>query len=110
MKKCLMITALAIAAVPALADNDARALCVLEYMPGVQNDVVADAVVKYCNDAYYGSKRYAGQSKAAATAYNGAFDCLYRNAASSRSEDAVEAIEDACDQLYDNAPNSVLDY
>ena len=77
-----------------------RAECVLHWMDGVMNDQMAEAVVRHCKDTLVGSKYNAKPRAPGADGLNNAFECLHRHAAATTSEEAVDAIEDACKALY----------
>lgn len=88
---------LTLAAAPAWAAN--YATCVLDKMPGTQNDQAASAIRNVCSDKYpedvpQGSERGMFSHK------NGS-ECLAATAKDTRSARAVQLMSWACNRLYD---------
>ncbi|GAB6043563.1 hypothetical protein [Endothiovibrio diazotrophicus] len=102
MNRLLLTAALTAFSLTAVGDDapTSRAECVLKWMPGVMNDVVAEAVVDHCRDTLVGSRFNATPRKPGEGGMRDAFECIHRYAASTTSRDAAEAIQDACDDLY----------
>lgn len=104
MKRTLLTPLLLALAVSANAEPTSRAACVLQWMPGVMNDRVAEAVVEHCNATLIGSKYNAKRREAGEDGIGNAFECFHRHAAATTSDDAAAAIDDACKALYPRRP------
>ena len=100
MKHPILTALLLTLPLTATAGFTSRAECVLHWMDGVMNDRVAEAVVRHCKDTLIGSKYNAKPREPGGDGLDNAFECIHRHAAATTSEEAVEAIEDACEALY----------
>ena len=98
---------LLLAAAPAFAAN--YATCILDKMPGTQNDVAASAIYQVCQ-----SQHPAGMDGVTQGSGRGMFgfksgpECTAKKAGDTRSNRAAVAIGVACRRLYDE-PNPFLD-
>lgn len=94
-------------AAPAFAAN--YATCILDKMPGTQNDVAATAIYQVCQ-----SQHPAGMDGVTQGSGRGMFgfksgpECTAKKAGDTRSNRAAVAIGGACRRLYDE-PNPFLD-
>ena len=93
------LPALLLAAVagPAFAAN--YATCILDKMPGVVNDVAANAVYRVCVDKHPGDvEQGAGRGF---FGYASSTECIAAKAKDTRSARAAQIIGFACKKLYD---------
>lgn len=104
MKNHLAIIALL--ACPSLAMANNFAQCLLDELPGVQNNNSAGAAYQVCSARH--PERYAGVAQGSGRGFFG-FDsgaeCALKKARDTRSMDAAGMIRVACNRLY-NAPES----
>lgn len=90
---------LAVATSPAFAANFAT--CILDKMPGVANDVAANAVYRVCVDKHPGDVEQ-GAGRGFFGYANGA-ECITAKAKDTRSARAAQIIGFACRKLYDES-------
>ncbi|MBO9679563.1 MAG: hypothetical protein J7556_15075 [Acidovorax sp.] len=92
-----------LASAPAWAANYAS--CVLDKLPGVANDVAAQAVHQVCLSEHPGGLEgvQQGAGRGFLAPKSGA-DCTAKRAADTRSNQAAYLIGVACRRLYDDAP------
>lgn len=109
MKKAFAIAGLLVLPLLASAEPGDRAECILEMMPGVKNDIVADAVIDYCKDRFYGSKHNAKARDTGGQPLRSVMECLKKYAFDTENETGVKAMRDACEALYPKTPKSALD-
>lgn len=101
MRVFLFIPALFLA-VPALAAN--MATCLLDRLPGVANDVAAQAVFQVCTSKHPGGIQAVPQgSGRGLLGYKSGADCTAARASDTRSIRAAELIGVACRRLYDQS-------
>lgn len=101
------ITALLLAACSsAWAAN--YATCLLDKLPGTQNDVAAQAVYQVCKSKHGGLQAVAQGSGRGLFGYDSGAECTAKKAADTRSNQAAHMIGAACRKLYDE-PNPFLD-
>ncbi|ODT36964.1 MAG: hypothetical protein ABS55_04655 [Lautropia sp. SCN 70-15] len=95
---------LALAAAPAFAAN--YATCILDKMPGTQNDVAAQAVYQVCLAGHPGGIEAVAQGSGSGLfGFNSGAACTAKKAADTRSNRAAVLIGVACRRLYDeNGP------
>ncbi|WP_374416675.1 hypothetical protein [Ectopseudomonas oleovorans] len=102
MKKLIAI--LALCACPSLAMAGNFAECLLDELPGVQNNNAAGAAYQVCSAKY--PERYAGVAQGSGRGFFG-FDsgaeCALKKARDTRSQDAAGMMRVACNRLYDAA-------
>lgn len=101
MNKTLIIIATVISSTSALADN--YATCLLDKMPGVQNNPAAWAAVRLCAEAHTGrfSDVEQGAGRGLFAMYDSALECFHDKARTVQSNVAVSHIRSACNRLYD---------
>lgn len=100
MKKHLAIICLL--ACPSLAMAGNFAECLLDELPGIQNDNTASAAYQVCTARHPG--RYAGVAQGAGRGffgYDSGAECALRKARDTRSQLASGMIRAACARLYD---------
>lgn len=95
-----------LAAAPAFAANFAT--CLLDKLPGTQNDVAAQAVYQVCKSKHGGLQAVAQGSGRGMFGYDSGAECTAKKAADTRSNQAAHMIGAACRKLYDE-PNPFLD-
>ena len=89
-------------AVPVWAGNFAE--CILDKMPGVQNDVAARAVFQICNVESPGGIQSVKQgSRIGMFGYKSGAQCTAKKAGATRSNQGAFLIGTACRQLYDES-------
>lgn len=94
---------LALAATQAHAAN--YATCLLDKLPGTQNDVAAQASMQVCLDKHPGGIEVIPQGKGRGLfGFNSGAECTAKNAGETRSNRAAVLIGVACRRLYDK-PN-----
>lgn len=108
IKKNLLPIALMLLPGISVAEITSRAECILTYMPGVMNDTVADLVIDFCRDTYFGSKYSAKPRASGEGGMRDAFDCTLQKAASTTNRDVADAIHKACKELYPESRSSPL--
>jgi hypothetical protein len=86
-------------AVPAFAANFAT--CLLDKLPGTQNDVAAQAIYQVCNSKHGGIQTVAQGSGRGLFGYDSGAECTAKVAADTRSNQAARMIGVACRKLYD---------
>lgn len=92
-----IIAALTLAAAPAWAAN--YATCLLDKLPGTQNDSAASAIVSVCRSKYQGEvKQGSGRGF---FGYDSGAECLADKAKETRSSRAANLMGWACDRLYE---------
>lgn len=103
MKKHLAIIALL--ACPSLAMADNYATCLLDKLPGIQNDNAATAAWNLCGTRHPGGLESvdAGSGRGLFSYESGA-ECALEESGQTRSNTAAYQIRLACDRLY-NEPN-----
>lgn len=98
MKKLFLIAFLS----PSLAVAGNFATCVLDRMPGVQNDAAVYAVMQVCHQEYPGSYQDIPQGVGRGWfGYDSGAECAAKKAASTPNRNAGGAISLACRCLYD---------
>lgn len=95
-----------LAAAPAFAANFAT--CLLDKLPGTQNDVAAQAVYQVCKSKHGGLQAVAQGSGRGLFGYDSGAECTAKKAGDTRSNQAAHMIGVACRKLYDE-PNPFLD-
>jgi len=102
MRPCLLIAALALAAAPAWASN--YATCILDKMPGTQNDVAASAVHQVCIGEHAGGMDAVAQGSGRGLfGFGSGAECTAKKAGETRSNRAAVMIGVACRRLYDES-------
>lgn len=94
------------ACTPAWAANFAT--CILDKMPGTQNDVAAQAIYQVCNSKHGGLQTVAQGSGRGLFGYDSGAECTAKKSSDTRSNQAAHMIGMACRRLYDE-PNPFLD-
>lgn len=106
MNKLIAITALL--ACPSLAMAGNFAECLLEELPGVQNNNSAGAAYQVCSAKH--PERYAGVAQGSGRgflSYDSGAECALKKARDTRSMDAAGMIRVACNRLYNEpAPDA----
>ena len=92
--------------VPAWAGNFAT--CLLDKLPGTQNDVAAQAIYQVCNSKHGGIQTVAQGSGRGLFSHDSGAECTAKMAGDTRSNRAAVLIGVACRTLYDE-PNPFLD-
>lgn len=87
--------------VPAWAADFAT--CILDKMPGTQNDVAAQAIYQVCNSKHGGLQTVAQGSGRGLFGYDSGAECTAKKAGDTRSNQAAHMIGVACRRLYDEA-------
>lgn len=99
MRLAITIPALLLAA-PALATN--MATCLLDRLPGVANDVAAQAVFQVCSAEHPGGIQAVPQGDGRGMlGFKSGPECTVKRASDTRSTRAAELIGMACRRLYD---------
>lgn len=103
MKKLIITTALL--AFSGLANAGDFAACLLDNLPGLENDHAASAAVSVCKAEYPGGLESvpAGSGRGALSFKSGA-ECALNKSGQTRSRDAAYMIRAACNRLFDE-PN-----
>lgn len=103
MKKHIAIIVLLACPSLVMADNFAK--CLLDELPGVQNNNSAGAAYQVCSAKH--PERYAGIEQGSGRGFLG-FDsgaeCALKKARDTRSMDAAGMIRVACNRLYNEPP------
>ena len=100
IKRTAITFALAALAAPALAAN--MATCLLDRLPGVANDVAAQAVFQVCASEHPGGIQAVPQGDGRGLlGFKSGADCTAKKASDTRSTRAAELIGVACRRLYD---------
>jgi len=87
-------------AAPALAAN--MATCLLDKLPGTQNDVAAQAVFQVCSGEHPGGIQAVPQGDGRGMlGFKSGPECTVKRASDTRSTRAAELIGMACRRLYD---------
>ena len=76
--------------------------CLLDELPAVKNDTVAESIVNQCKDTYPIHTRIFIQKNSSWFGFNSAEQCVTRKAKSVRSEVAARYLQAACYKLYPN--------
>lgn len=98
-RSTLLVVCLA-AAAPALAAN--MATCLLDKLPGTQNDVAAQAVFQVCSAEHPGGIQAVPQGDGRGMlGFKSGPECTAKKAGDTRSTRAAELIGMACRRLYD---------
>ncbi|WP_447593513.1 hypothetical protein [Aquipseudomonas campi] len=100
MKK--MIITATLLAFSGLAQAGNFATCLLDELPGVQNNNAAGAAYQVCSARY--PKRYAGVDQGSGRGffgYESGAECALKHARDTKSLDAAGMIRVACNRLYD---------
>lgn len=106
MRRPLAILAL-IASAPAWAAN--YATCLLDKLPGTQNDVAANATMQVCTGKYPGGIQAVAQGSGRGMfSFESGAACTAKKAGDTRSHRAASLIGMACRRLYDE-PNPFAD-
>lgn len=89
----------------AMADN--YATCLLDKLPGVQNQGASYSAVKLCQSEYPGGLANVeqGSGRGLLASYDSGDECTYEKAKDARYTGAVRIIADACMRLY-NKPQA----
>lgn len=101
-----IIIAIALASIPALAQADNFATCLLDELPGVQNSNSAGAAYQVCSSRF--PERYDGVEQGSGRGvlgYESGAECALDKARNTRSNDASGMIRVACNRLY-NEPTA----
>jgi len=99
----LMLATLALAASPAFAANFAT--CLLDKLPGTQNDVAASAVYQVCTSEHPGGINAVAQGSGRGMfSFKSGAECTAKKAGETRSNQAAAMVGAACRRLYDE-PN-----
>ncbi len=99
MKKTLAVAALL--ALPGLAMAGNFATCLLDELPGTQNDSAAGAAYQVCSGKY--PARYDGVAQGSGRGffgYDSGAECALAKAKDTRSNNAAGMIRVACNRLY----------
>lgn len=87
---------------PSIATAGNFATCLLDKLPGVQNDVAAQAVYQVCVAQHPGAFEAVKQGSGRGWfAYSAGADCAMKKAGETRSNRAAGLIGAACRRLYD---------
>jgi len=102
MNACSILVVLTIAVSPAWADNFAT--CILDKMPGTQNDIAASAVYQVCQGKHPGLIAAVAQGSGRGMfGFDSGAECTAKKAADARSNRAAVMVGVACRKLYDKA-------
>ncbi len=77
------------------------ATCLLDKLPGTQNDVAAQAIYQVCKSKHGGLQAVAQGSGRGLFGYDSGAECTAKNAGDTRSNQAAHMIGVACRKLYD---------
>lgn len=78
------------------------ATCILDRMPGTQNDAVMRAVVQICSKKYPGRFEFVPQGHGRGWfGYDSGVECAAKEAAKTPNNNAAHLISIACRRLYD---------
>lgn len=101
MRLALLLPALLLST-PALAAN--MATCLLDKLPGTQNDVAAQAVFQVCSAEHPGGIQAVPQGDGRGMlGFKSGPECTAKKAGDTRSTRAAELIGVACRRLYDQS-------
>lgn len=93
---------------PAFAAN--YATCLLDDLPGTQNDVAAHATMQVCQGKHPGGLEAVQQGSGRGIfGYNSGAECTAKKAGETRSQRAAYMIGAACRQLYDEPARYLTD-
>lgn len=107
MKRTLASLILLLAAGPTLASN--YATCLLDKLPGVENDNAAAAALQVCTSDYPGGfAEVPLGSGRGVLGYDSGAECALEKSGATRSRTAAFQIRKACDHLY-NQPLGLFD-
>lgn len=99
---------LLLATVPAFAAN--YATCLLDALPGTQNDVAAHAAMQVCQSKHPGGLEAVQQGSGRGIfGYNSGAECTAKKAGDTRSQRAAYIIGAACRRLYDEPVRYLTD-
>lgn len=88
---------------PAIAGNFAT--CILDRMPGTQNDTVAYAIMRICKEKYPGGlDSVIGGGGRGWLGFESGAECSAKKAAKTPNQRAAFIISAACRRLYDKGP------
>lgn len=79
----------------------AFAACLLDKLPGTQNDVAAQAIYQVCNSKHGGIQTVAQGSGRGLFGYDSGAECTAKKAGDTRSNQAAYMIGVACRRLYE---------
>lgn len=79
------------------------ATCLLDKLPGTQNDVAAQAIYQVCQSKHGGLQTVAQGSGRGLFGYDSGAECTAKKAGDTRSNQAAHMIGVACRKLYDEA-------
>lgn len=79
------------------------ATCILDKLPGTQNDVAAQAIYQVCKSKHGGLQAVAQGSGRGLFGYASGAECTAKKAGETRSNQAAHMIGVACRKLYDEA-------
>ena len=99
MSRHATVLVLLLFAAPAWAANFAT--CLLDKLPGTQNDVAAQAIYQVCKSKHGGLQAVAQGSGRGLFGYDSGAECTAKNAGDTRSNQAAHMIGAACRKLYD---------
>lgn len=102
-RRIMVIAALFLFSSPVMAGNFAT--CILDRMPGVQNNPVAFAILRICKEKYPGGldSVILGEGRGWFGFDSGA-ECSAKKAAKTPNQRAAAIIATACRRLYDKGP------
>lgn len=87
------------------------AKCLLDRLPGVQNDVAANAIWRACNDQNPGGFTAVKQGSGRGWfSFKSGDECTAKKAGDTRSHRAAALINSACRRLYDNPPMTIDEF
>lgn len=100
MKKLIAITALL--ACPSLAMAENYATCLLDALPGVQNQAAITAAIRLCRTEHPGglTSIEQGAGKGLFASYKSSDECTFEKAKDTRHAGAIQLISHACRRLY----------
>ena len=76
--------------------------CLLDELPDVKNDTVAESIVNQCKDSHPIHTRIFIEKNSSWFGFSSADQCVKRKAKSVRSEVAAQYLQAACYKLYTN--------
>ncbi len=95
-----LIAATLLSCAPAWAGNFAT--CILDKMPGTQNDVAAQAIYQVCNSKHTGGLQAVAQGSGRGLfSHDSGAECTAKMAGDTRSNRAAFMIGAACRKLYE---------
>jgi hypothetical protein len=104
MKLLYLLTALALS--PAFAHADNYASCILDKMPGAQNELEVSAAYQLCKQAYpagLGEVEQGSGRSFFSSSYNNGAECMTDKTANIASRRGAMLIGAACRRLYDGS-------